>query len=76
MGQLKPGSIPVYLEHALKEVRPTLPRPTASLGAEILNEAVYLDYVDFIEQSYADIKKIKEILKKKGKVTRTRQSTY
>ena len=54
----------VYLEHALKEVRPTLPRPTISFEAEIPNKVAYADAVGFLEQSYAGIKKILEVLKK------------
>ena len=44
----------VNLEHALKEVRPTLPRLTTSFEAEIPNEVAYMDDVDFIGQNYAD----------------------
>ena len=51
-----------YLEHALKEVRSTLPRPTTPFEAEIPNEVAYTDDVDFIVQNYADIKKIQEVL--------------
>ena len=38
----------VYPEHALKKVRPTLPRPTTLFKAEIPNEVPYADDVDFI----------------------------
>ena len=54
---LSPDLFIVYLEHALKEVRPALPRQTTSFQAEISNEVAYADDVDFIEQNYADIKK-------------------
>ena len=47
-----------------KEVLPTLPRPTISFEAEIPNEVVYVDDVDFIGQNYADSKKHQEVLKK------------
>ena len=75
---LSPVLLTIYLEHALKEVRPTLPRPTASFEEEIPNEVAYADNVDFIGQNYADIKKIQEVLKKNTslKSTRTRQSTH
>ena len=53
----------VYLEHALKEVRSKLPRPT-SFEAEIPNEVAYAGDVYFIGQNYADDKKIQEVLKK------------
>ena len=67
----------IYLEHALKEVRPTLPRPTSPFEAEIPNEVAYADYVDCIGQNYADIKKMQEVLKNTSlKSTRTKQSTH
>ena len=47
----------IYLEHALKEARPTLPKPTTSFEAEIPNEVAYADDVEFNGQNYADIKK-------------------
>ena len=46
--RLSPVLFTVYLEHALKEVRPTLPRPTTSFEAETPNEVAYADDVDFI----------------------------
>ena len=54
----------IYLEHALKEVRPTLPRPTTSFEEETPNEVAYADDVDFIGQNYADVnmEKIEYIL--------------
>ena len=55
---LRPVLFTVYLEHALKEVRPTLPRPTSSFEAEIPNEEANADNVDFTGQNFADIKKI------------------
>ena len=45
----------IYLEHALKEVRPTLPRPTTSFEEEIPNEVAYADNVNFFGQNYADV---------------------
>ena len=52
-----------YLEHALKVVRPIMPRPTSSFEALITNEVTY--GVDTIGQKYAyKIKKIQEVLKK------------
>ena len=44
----------IYLERALKEVRPTLPRPTTSFEEEIPNEVAYADDVNFFGQNYAD----------------------
>ena len=57
---LSPVLFTTYLEHALKKVRPILPRPISSFEAEIPNEVAYADDVDFIGQNYADIKKIQE----------------
>ena len=54
----------IYLEHALKEARPTLPRPTTSFVEEIPNKVAYADDLDFVGHNYADIKKIHEFLKK------------
>ena len=70
--------ITIYLEHAFKVVRPTLPSPTAPFEAEIPNEVAYADDVDFIGQNYADIKKIREVLNKYTNLNsiRTRQSTH
>ena len=59
---LSPVLFTIYSEHALKEVRPTLPRPTTLFKAEIPNEVAYADNVDFIGQNYADIKKIQLVL--------------
>ena len=56
----------VLEKHALKEVLPTLTRPTTSFEAEIPNEdsVAYADDVDFIGQNYAGSKKIQEVLRK------------
>ena len=54
----------LYLEHALKEVRPTLPRPTTPFEVAIPNEVAYANDVDFIGQTYVDIKNIQEVLRK------------
>ena len=61
---LNPVLFTVYLEHALNEVRPTVPRPTSSFEAEIPNEVAYADNVDFIGKNYTYVKKIQEVLKK------------
>ena len=54
----------VYLEHALKEVRTTLPRPIVKYEKEIPNEIAYADDVDFIGQDYVNINEIQETLHK------------
>ena len=66
----------IYLEHALKEVRPTLPKPTTPFEAEIPNEVAYADDVDFIGQDYADINKIQEVLKKYQLKVNTDKTEY
>ena len=66
----------MYLEHALKEVRPTLPRPTTSFEEEISNEVAYADDVDFIGQNYVDIKEIQEVLKKYQLKLNTDETEY
>ena len=43
--------ITIYLDHALKGVQPTLPRPISSFEVEIPNEVAYADDVDFIGQN-------------------------
>ena len=65
---LSPGLFTIYLEHALKEVRFTLPRPTTSFEEEIPNKVAYAVDIDFIGQNYAGIKKIQEVLKNRLKV--------
>ena len=54
----------VYLEHALKEVRTTLPRPIVKYVKEIPNEIAYADNGDFIGQDYVNINEIQETLHK------------
>ena len=61
---LSPVLFIVYLEHALKEVRTTLPRPIAKYEKEIPNEIAYADDVDFIGQDYVNINEIQETLHK------------
>ena len=73
---LSPVLFSIYLEHALKEVRPTLPRPTTSFEEEIPNKVAYADDVDFIGQNYADIKKIQEVLKKYQLKVNTDKTEY
>ena len=54
----------VYLEHALKEVRTTLPRPIVKYEKEIPNEIAYEDDMDFIGQDNVNINEIQETLHK------------
>ena len=73
---LSPVLFIIYLEHALKEVRPTLPIPTTPFEAEIPNEVAYADDVDFIGKNYADITKIQEVLKKYQLKVNTDKTEY
>ena len=61
---LSPVLFIVYLEHALKEVRTTLPRPIVKYEKEIPNEIAYADEVDFVGQEYVNINEIQETLHK------------
>ena len=61
---LSPVLFIVYLEHALKEVRTTLPRPIVKYEKEIPIEIAYADDVDFIGQDYGNINEIQETLHK------------
>ena len=61
---LSPVLFIVYLEHALKEFRTTLPRPIVKYEKEIPNEIAYTEDVDFIRQDYVNINKIQETLHK------------
>ena len=60
---LSPVLFTIYLEHALREVRHTLPKPQTEYEENIPNEVAYADDVDFISQEYADIREIESILK-------------
>ena len=61
---LSPVLFIVYLEHALKKVRTTLPRPIVKYEKEIPNEIAYAGDVDFIGQDYVNINEIQETLHK------------
>ena len=59
---LSPVLFIVYLEHALKEDRTTLPRQIVKYEKEIPNEIAYADEVDFIGHDYVNINEIQETL--------------
>ena len=63
---LSPVPFTVYLEHLLKEVRSTLPRPTTSFEAEIPNEVAYANDLDFIAV-HINIKKQRRLKRSKKK---------
>ena len=73
---LSPVLFIIYLEHALKEVRPTLAIPTNPFEEEIPNEIAYADDVDFIAKDYADVTKIQEVLKKYQLQVNTNKTEY
>ena len=61
---LSPIPIVVYLENALKEVRPLLPQPVTESEKALLNEIVYADDVDFIARERIDVTQIQRVLKR------------
>ena len=63
--KISPVLFIVYLEHALKEVRTTLPKPIVKYEKkEIPNEIAYANDVGFIGQDYVNINEIQETLHK------------
>ena len=52
---LAPCSLPLYLEHALKEVRTVIGEPKSPLEEKIPGEISYADDVDFVGLEYIDI---------------------
>ena len=60
---LSPILFEVYLENALKEVRPLLPQPVTESEKTLPNEIAYADDVDFIARERIDVKQIQRVLK-------------
>ena len=54
----------VYLENALKEVRPLLPQPVTESEKTFPNEIAYADDMDFIARERIDVTQIQRVLKK------------
>ena len=54
----------VYLENALKEVRPLRPQPVTESEKTLPNEIAYADDVDFIAREKIDVTQIQRILKR------------
>ena len=61
---LSPILFVVYLENALKEVRPLLPLPVTESEKTIPNEIAYADDVDFIARERIDVTQIQRVLKR------------
>ena len=61
---LSPILFVVYLENALKEVRPLLPQPVTESEKTIPNEIAYADDVDFIARERIDVTQIYRVLKR------------
>ena len=61
---LSPVLFTIYLENALKEVRPILPQHTAELEKTLPSEIAYADDVDFIGFDDINIENVQTILKK------------
>ena len=53
---------PIYLEHALKEVRTVIGEPKSPLEEKIPREIVYADDVDFVGLEYIDIDAVQRTL--------------
>ena len=66
----------LYLEHALKEVRPMLPRPTSSFEAEIPNDVAYADIVDFNDKTVQILRRSKKLFKKKQRKVNSDKTEY
>ena len=54
----------VYLENALKEVRPLLPQPVTESEKTLPHEIAYANYVDFIARERLDVTQIQKVLKR------------
>ena len=62
---LSPILFAVYLENALKEVRPLLPQPVTESEKTLPSEiAFYADDVDFIARERIDVTQIQRVLKR------------
>ncbi|GFR69585.1 hypothetical protein ElyMa_005635600 [Elysia marginata] len=59
---LSPVLFTIYLEHALKEVRPVLPKPSTPLEKVLPIEIAYADDVDFVAFQDIDIEEVGKVL--------------
>ncbi|GFR66050.1 very-long-chain enoyl-CoA reductase [Elysia marginata] len=61
---LSPVLFTIYLEHALKEVRPVLPKPSTPLEKVLPREIAYADDVGFVAFQDIDIEEVGKVLEK------------
>ncbi|GFR61933.1 transcriptional adapter 2-alpha [Elysia marginata] len=61
---LSPVLFTIYLEHALKEVRPVLPKPLTPLEKVLPREIAYTDDVNFVAFQDIDIEEVGKVLEK------------
>ncbi|GFS15030.1 endonuclease-reverse transcriptase [Elysia marginata] len=61
---LSPVLFTIYLEHALKEVRLVLPKPSTPLEKVLPREVAYADDVDFVAFQDIDIEEVGKVLEK------------
>ena len=66
----------IYIDYAVKKVRPTLLRPTIPFDTEIPNEGAHTDSFDFIGQNHAGVNKIQENTKKQKKKKKKKPHRY
>ncbi|GFS20898.1 innexin [Elysia marginata] len=59
---LSPVLFTIYLEHALKEVRPVLPKPSTPLEKVLPREIAYADDVDYVAFQDTDIEEVQSSL--------------
>ena len=59
---LSPILFVIYLEHALKSVRESIPTPKSQLGSIIPPELIYADDVDFVGQDHVNVETIQNML--------------
>ena len=61
---LSPVLFVVYMEHALREVRPIIPHPVSTFETSMPSEVAYADDIDFISTTNIDVGEIQKILDK------------
>ncbi|GFR73814.1 hypothetical protein ElyMa_005739100 [Elysia marginata] len=63
---LSPVLFTIYLEHALKEVRPVLPKSSTPLEKVLPREIAYADAVDFVAFQDIDLEEVAALVKLKN----------
>ncbi|GFS20409.1 endonuclease-reverse transcriptase [Elysia marginata] len=61
---LSPVLSTIYLDHALKEVRPVVPKPSTPLEKVLPREIAYADDADFVAFQDIDIEEVGKVLEK------------